>query len=230
MKILFNNVFEDATFTATNESLNYPVANLIHPFLHKRFQSSSTSSVITASFSADQSISCFFYGYFVATALSVVFKDSGGSTLKTLTISDPEDIGVEYFTALTTVRSVEITLTGTYLGGIGAGLCYCMPNPLAAYAADNGDNSDFTESPDGQTLQTYIKPLRELDYNFREIETKKTIDDNYKLVGVGKPLYIDIYEDNRDKEDPIYGKIMRSLSFRYQPRRYSTSIKIREAR
>ena len=36
MKILFDNILEDATLSATNESLNYPVANLGHPFLEKR--------------------------------------------------------------------------------------------------------------------------------------------------------------------------------------------------
>ena len=61
MKILFDNILEDSTLSATNESLNYPVANLGHPFLEKRFQSTTTTSTITADWTTDQCISCFFY-------------------------------------------------------------------------------------------------------------------------------------------------------------------------
>ena len=233
MRILFNNVFEDASFSATNESLNYPVPNLAHPFLRKRFQSSSTTSLITALFTEDQSMSCFFYGYHTLTTIVVVFKNSGGGTLLTLNITSPEDIGVEWFSTLTTVRSVDITITGAsgvFLGGVGSGLCYQMPDPLANYDPGNADNSDFIESPHGQTLQTYIEPLRELEFGFRELELKGEIDSRYKSVGVGKPLFFDLYEDNRDKEPPIYGKIVRSLNFPYSPRRYNFKLQIREAR
>ena len=233
MKILFNNVFEDASFLATNESLNYPVPNLAHPFLRKRFQSSSTSSLVTASFDSDQSMSCFFYGWHNLTSMDVVFKNSGGGTLHTINITDPEDIGVEMFTQIDTVRSVELTITGAsgvYLGGIGSGLCYCMPDPLAVYDAGNQDNSDFIESPHGQTLQTYIEPLRSLGFGFRELIIKKEIDDKYKSVGVGKPLFFDLFEEDRTKEAPIYGKITKSFAFKYSPRRYNFALEIREAR
>lgn len=235
MKILFNNVFEDASWSATNESLNYPVANLAHPFLRKRFQSTSTSSLVTASFGSDQTMSCLFYGYHNLTSLTVVFRNSGGGTLLTLNITSPEDIGVEDFTELTTVRSVEFTLNGAsgfFLGGVGAGSCYMMPDPLAAYEPGNEDNSDFSESPYGQTLQNFVEPLRELEYGFRDEEGTiyKEIDALYKSVGVGKPLYIDLYEDNRDKEPPIYAKLIRALSFPYSPRRHNFTIRLREAR
>jgi len=235
MRILFNNVFENASFLATNESLNYPVTNLAHPFLRKRFQSTSTSSVVTASFTSDQVMSCLFYGFHNFTSMTVVFKNSGGSTLLTLNITSPDDIGVEYFTTLTTVRSVVFTITGIsgfYLGGVGGGACYAMPDPLAAYSPGNADNSDFVETPDGQTLQNYVEPLREYEFGFRDQTgvVYPEINSMYRSVGVGKPIYIDIYEDNRDKEPPIYGKIMKSLTFPYKPRRYGFTLKIREAR
>lgn len=235
MKILFENVFENASFSATNESLNYPIPNIVHPFLHKRFQSSGTSSVVTATFTTDQIVSCFFYGYHNITSLVAVFKNSGGGTLLTLNITSPDDIGVEWFTMLTTVRSVEMTITGAsgfYIGGVGTGQCYTMPDPLASYDPGFADNSEFVESPHGQTLQSYVEPLRELEYGFRDLtlEIRKEISDRYKAVGIGKPLFLDLYEENRSKEPPIYGKILNALSFPYSPRRHNFTLKIREAR
>lgn len=235
MRILFSNVFENASFLATNESFNYPVTNLAHPFLRKRFQSTSTSSVVTASFTSDQVMSCLFYGFHNFTSMTVVFKNSGGSTLLTLNITSPDDIGVEYFTALTTVRSVVFTITGTngfYLGGVGGGACYSMPDPLAAYSPGDNDNSDFVETPDGQTLQNYITPLLEYEFGFRDQtgDIYKEVKERYRSVGVGKPLFIDLYEDNRAKDTPLYGKLMAAPGFAYQPRRYSFTLKMREAR
>lgn len=235
MNILFNNVLEEASIIATNESLNYPSVNIVHPFLRKRFQSSSTSSLITLSFASDQTMDCFMYGYHTLTSATVVFKNSGGSTLDTLSITSPEDIGVESFTQLTTVRSIEITIngaSGVYLGGVGAGVCYDMPDPVAVYEPGNADNSDYIESPQGQTLQTYIAPLRELSFGFREVapSVRSEIETLYRSVGVGKPLFMDLYPGDRDKEPPIYAKITGAMSFPYSPRRHNFTLKIREAR
>lgn len=235
MRILFKNLFEEATVLATNESLNYPVTNLIHPFLRKRFQSTTTTSLITATFTEDQTMDCFFYGFHNLTGLTAVYKDSGGGTLYTLVVSDIQDIGIEYFTALTTVRSVEITVTGASgfrLGGIAGGVCFQMPDPLAAYDPGAQDNSDASESPDGQTLQNFVRPLREFDFGFRDQtgDLYKAVRDEYFAVGIGKPLFMDLYEENRDKEEPIYAKLIDPLNFPYQARRHSFTIKAREAR
>lgn len=235
MKVLFRNVFENASFSATNESLNYPVSNLIHPFLRKRFQSSGISSIITASFEDDQIMDCFFYGWNNLESLDVVFKNSVDAILLSVNITEPEDVGSFYFSKLTSVRSVEITvngLIGVFLGGVGAGLCYAMPNPLASYDPGSTDNSSSIESPYGQTLQSYIKPLRELEYGFRDqtLEIRKEVESLYRSVGIGKPIYFDLYEEDREKEPQIYGKIVNALRFPYSPRRHNFTIKIREAR
>jgi hypothetical protein len=235
VRILFNNVFENASLVATNESLNYPVENLVHPFLRKRFQSTNSTSLITATFTEDQIMDCFFYGWHNMTSVVVVFKDSGAGTLLTLNITSPEDVGAEIFTQLITVRSVEITASGAsgfYLGGIGSGACYQMPDPLANYDPGFTDNSNFVESPDGQTLQTYIEPLDDFNFGFRDetLTIRSEVMAKYKAVGKGKPIYFNFYEDNREKEPPLYGKIINPLRSPYSPRRYNFTLEIREAR
>jgi len=231
MKILFDELFENAVMTTTNESLNYPIENIVHPFMHKRFRSSSTSSVITATFTTDQTMSCFFYGFHTVTSLSVVYKNAASATLETLTISSPEDIGIEYFTELTTVRTVEITVNGAsnfYIGKIGGGVCYAMPDPVATYTSGSRDNSSDSSSPYGQRLVNDIPKLRELPYAFRELTltTKNEIEALY----TAKNIFFDLYEEARTKEPPIYGFFVESFNFPYEPRRYSLSIIIREAK
>jgi hypothetical protein len=235
MKILFEELFKNASVIATNQSLNYPVANITHPFLHKLFRSSTTTSLITATFTADQCCSCFFYAYHDITSMTVVYKNSGGGTLLTINVTAPEDIGIEYFTELTTVRSVEITVNGAsgfYIGKVGTGCCYEMPEPLANYDSDMTDNTVSAASPYGQILSNHIEPLEDLVYNFRELEleTKNEIKSLYKGVGKNNPVFMDLYEDARDKEPPIYGYFTQPFKFKYVPRRYSFQIKIREAR
>lgn len=234
MKILFKNEFEyNSSIVATNESLNYPVYQLAHPFLHLRFQSSSTTSLITVNFDDDKCFSCFFLAYHTATSMSVEFKNSLGTVLKTLNITtsantQPE---AEYFDILTTVRSVEITIngsTGVFLGGIGGGCCYTMPNYLSVYTRPLTDNSISSESLNGQSLVSKIKPFRGFSFTISGL-TKTILDeiiDKFVTVGTGKPLYIDL-EAN---EDPIYAKITTTLDSSQRKISNSIPLDIREAR
>lgn len=230
MRILFNELFENAEVLATNQSLNYPVANIVHPFLHKRFQSTTTTSTVTATWDTDQCMSCFFYGFHTLTSLTVAYKDSSGTTIKTLSITDPLDIGVEYFDTIS-ARSVEITLNGAsgfYIGKIGGGCCYSMPDVNATYESGNSDNSDGSSSAYGQRLVNNIPKLRELSYSFRELslETKNEIDALY----TSKNIFFDLYENNREKEAPIYGYLTEPFSFPYEARKYSLNMTIGEAK
>jgi hypothetical protein len=111
MKILFENVLENYSgIAATNQSLNFPVKNLVDFALHKRFQSSESSSVITVDFDSDQCFNCFFYGYHNLTSLNIVFKDWGGNTVKVLDIPETEDIGVKHFDQIIGIRKIEVAI------------------------------------------------------------------------------------------------------------------------
>jgi hypothetical protein len=235
MKILENDLFVSANVLATNESLNYPAINIVHPFLRKRFQSTTTTSLVTATWDEDQCFSCLFLGFHTLTDYTAVFKDSGGSTLETVAVSNPLDIDVQYFNLIENVRSVEITINGSsgfYVGKIGGGCCYQMPDLLARYDAPFRDNTSFVSSPYGQVLSNNIEPLRELRYGIRELtlDIKNRISQLFKTTGLYRPVFIDLYEHNRDKEAPIYGYFTKPFNFQYNPRRYNFSFDIREAR
>jgi len=215
MKILFKNILEKNTgITASNQSINYPVVNLLHQFLKIRYKSSTTSALITVDFDTDQSMDCFFWGFHQLTSLTLVLKNSGGGTLLTVPVSTAPNSQVDsvYFAEQTTVRSIELTVNGAsgfFLGGIGAGSCYTMPNFLSTYPIGNLDSTTVISSPDGQTTNNYIKPRRVYNFGYNIINLLEEINEKYISVGIGKPLYIDIESGYQ----PIYAIIATSLNF-----------------
>ena len=135
MRILFNSLVNDASISATNESLNYPATNLQHPYIKRRFQATGTSSTITLTYTADITTDCFFWSLTNATSITVTFKNSGGGTIDTINISSPNGrTEVEYIDSISNVRSIEIALTGSsdvYIRGIGVGAYYQNLNFLS---------------------------------------------------------------------------------------------------
>jgi len=237
MKILFENYFDSATLSSVNASLNYPIENLQDSFLHTRYQSSIDVDTITAYFAEDVSISDFFWGFTNATKLILRLYDYENVLLFSITINNPDPAidGIEFDT-IDDVDHAELYIeglaVGTYLGGIGIGLCYIMLDPLSAWEEPDYDNSDFDESSGGQTLQNYVRPLRGYSLSFTDIPREITdeIMTLYRSVGIGKPLWVDITELAHDFVSPIYGKIMSAISPRRNGRRYDFDITIKEAR
>lgn len=233
MRVLFNNLVADATIYATNESANYPSADLGHPFIKRRFQSTATTSTITIELDADSSINSFFYAFHNLTAITVRLLDSLDATQKTVTITDINDIGIEYFTTETGIRKIEIDITAStfaFLGSFGCGVYYQMPDFLSGFTLGGEDNSIISSSPYGQTLNEQITPLRSEDYGFRDmtIDTKDEIQLNYKTYGKG-PFFIDLTEDDRTFLDPIYAYIVDFITMQKNGRRYDAAIKLLEA-
>lgn len=236
MNVLFENILENySSLMATNVSLNHPVENIVHPFLRQRFQSSGVSSVITFEFSEDKQADCFFYGFYNATNINVIYKDSGGGVLKTLNISLSESnlqVSQEYFNKIEGIRSLEITITGpdgVFVGGVGSGLLYSMPNIISTYNRSNIDGSIVLESTGGQNLQNYNKPKRSYSFNFGGLKKSiaDSIENEYRNTGKGRALFMDITNTG----DPsIYAKITNALGFSVGKVRESFNMNIQECR
>ncbi|MDH4127366.1 MAG: hypothetical protein OEV44_01335 [Spirochaetota bacterium] len=235
MRILFDNKFFNSTLTATNASLNYPTSNLIHPFLRRRFQSTGTTSIITASFASDISANSFFYGYTTAANIIVRLYDSLSALLDTINITDIMQTDAVYFTQRNNIRSVEIEITGAdplYLGGIGLGIYTQIKDPVNTWSNSLIDNSTLISSPAGQNLQNYIEPLRVYSFLFRDLTLNDfySIQDLYKLKGIGYNLYMDLFESNHTFISPIYAKITSPINGQKNGRRYDFNLNIEEVR
>lgn len=206
MKILFDNVLIDATITADNASANYPVSNLVHPFLHKRYQKVNTTyDTITITLSAATTMNCFFVSYSNANKIVVRFYNASSTLLRTETFSGVnneryttggdlrvltdgdiriaqeaygEDSDAVHFDSID-VKTIEIDVYGdssAYVGGIAAGEAEDFGDPMSPWEEPYIDNSIVADSLYGQTLQQQIEPLRAYTWMIRDLTRSETND------------------------------------------------------
>jgi len=235
VKILFDNLVKEATLLTTGPNLNYPVTNLAHTFLQRRYQTASIPATITVTFAAPSSVNCFFYGYHNLTALVVRLYDAGGLK-KTVTIASPEsDAGAEHFDEEKLILSVQVDITAAatgYLGGIGLGMCELFPRPVANFEEGLIDNSVISVSAAGQTQQIYVEPLESDIYTIRDVtrSERATIVALFRSVGIGAPLWIDAFYDDHSYKAPYYGRFVQTIDTKKNGRRFDFGIELRESR
>lgn len=236
MRILFDNYLADSTLSALYASLNYPVTNLQDNVLRRRYQCARDQDIITITFSDIMNVDCFFYAYTNATYLQLRLYRDYETLLYTLTINDPvEDCGAHFFTLVQNVEYAELEIhggEGVYLGGIGIGEAETLPDPEYSWKDTSQDNSASSENVYGSTWTDYVEPLRIHSWIIRNVETD---DANYyiglyKLTGIGKPLFIDPFENNHDFMEPLYAKFTASIDKQKNGRRWQLNIDIKECR
>ena len=238
MKILFDNKILDATLSANNASANYPVDNLIHRFLKKRYQHTAASfDTVTVTFSALTDIDYFFAGYTNSTQLVVRLYDSTPTLLKTDTITTGLCDGVVSikYDQTYSVETIEIDIyggSGTYLGGIAAGVVENFKDPTSPWEEPYLDNTRRNSSDSGQVSRNQIKPLRVNNWIFREL-TRDEANDKEELYldySVGAIVWIDPFEDDNTFMEPYYATIQDAPRTNKNGRRYDQQWSFREAR
>jgi hypothetical protein len=80
MRILYNNLLETATLSATNENANYPVENVYDSTLQTKFKTTTSSTVITATLAEASTVSTFAFGAHNILTAAVKLTDTGAST------------------------------------------------------------------------------------------------------------------------------------------------------
>ena len=209
MRILFDDLVRSATLSSTYESANYPAQNLAHVFVKKRYQATASPDTVTIAWAADQAINCIFYGFHNVTGLVFTLKASGGSTLKTVTVSDPDEYGAEYFSVVSGVRSVSIAVTGAagmYVGKVSMGEYYQAPDPDDGFDEPLTDNTSVVRSPGGQTLATRSVPLLGLSVVFSGKTRSEWVEfrDLYRSISKGATIWVDFSEDDHSFMAPLY--------------------------
>jgi hypothetical protein len=249
MKILFDNLAELATISAPGESGNYPASNLANIFLRKRYQALTGSDTITFTFTSDQVIDSFFYGYnnkrlgdAAVYAMTTTFRDSLGASLGVQTIAACANFGAIYFTTISAVRTVEVAISwagagAAYLGGIGFGQAYTMPetNLLADWGDAVEDNSTVDTTEAGAVIRDYAEPLTLRPVNFAYVERDDylVIKNYLATTGKGKPLWVDPFDEDHTFMLPLYAQIVDGMqNATKDPERqyWSFSLVLKEAR
>lgn len=239
MKILFENYALIATISAPDESDNYPATNLVHPYLRKRYQNVTGADTITCTFATDKSIDSFYYGYnnadeawrltedgevritedeyirwISSSDMTINLKDYLGNVLYTTTFTQTEDFGAIHFAQVDLVRSIEIVIDwsgvgGAYLGGVGFGLSTELPDPLADWLDLDIDETEVMRTKAAFVSQEYAEPYKERTYNFTNVSQEDYQDIKTKIsaIGRGRPVWVDCFEDNHTFQLPFYATI-----------------------
>lgn len=214
MKLINDNKLHNGTFTATDESLNYPVDNLDHPFLAKRFQGSASSSTITVVLSSASTIDAIGHGQTNATSGTAILYTGGPTTytsVESVTMDLTYDPCVSYTaTSQASITKIDFELstddTYIYIGGVAAGEYYEIDNATADFDRGYQDNTAWTQTASGQSLANYQESLRSILLNFRPqtLTLANELVEVYRDIGIGSPFFIDIFPGVRDLMPPLY--------------------------
>ena len=158
---------------------------------------------------------------------SVLFKESVVHNLNS-------DTDMTYFDKLA-LKQIVTTIEGpdpVYLGGLGAGEYYQMPDPEEAFSLPLRDNSHYEQSPSGQVLSNYEEPLEAPEFTFKGVsnDVANEIRSEYTTIGKGTPFYADFFENNRDFYSPLYCFFTAEPGDKKNSRKRDYSVKLLEAR
>lgn len=221
MRFLLDDLMRDATLSTDKPNGNYPVVNLQHSFLQKRYQADDTTATVTVTFDAASSVDCFFYAFHNCTAIVVRLYSAGPVLEKTVTINSPESgAGSEYFTVEPGLIKAEIDITAAgvpvYIGGVGLGLREETPRPLADFEENTIDQSVITVSPTGQALQLRVEPRAAEIFRVSwatRVERDAAVA-AFNAVGVGAPIWVDVFYGDHTFRKPFYGRLVQTVDTR----------------
>lgn len=211
MKLMYNNRLKTATITATNENDRFPVTNLTHQFLEKRFQSTTTSSIVTMELTEDTTISAIALGFHNIDSGTYTLKDSGGSTVLTGSLDVTYETDITYFGS-TECRTIELDLTSLstlYIGGssVDDPLYFEYHNIDPRFDYVSSDSS--TQTLGGQALGSKTKRLNRYRavLGHLNLNEKKSLYDLLDTVGNVKTFFADLYDESHVTARPLFCKL-----------------------
>lgn len=213
MRALFYNLIQDAvSVSMTNANLNYPVESCYSSLLEEYVKATDSSSVVTVLFDEDKTIDTIAFGYHNLNNISFVFKNASASVLATESVSLPLLNDIVYITELTTVRSIEITVTSAdsevMFGNISCGVYTELPNfakPQITYV----DTGTYDTTDGGQVLSYKGTLLESYTIQLQRITKAEAlaIRSAYSEIGKGITFWLDrLVED--DTALPTFGCIV----------------------
>lgn len=236
MKLLFDGLIGSSTLSSQYPSNSYPLSNLQDSFLTRRYQSSRDIDVVMMLFAAPSDVDCFFWGY--TNAIQIVFSlyDYENALLYSQTIDNPYS-GVDsiYFDTVEDASYALISLSydsiGVFIGGCDCGPVYEFPDPLENFENGFSDATIWNKSPNGQTSFDRAEPLRAHTFEFKGIDLSwmQEIENKYINYGIGRPLFIDPFNQNHDFMMPIWATIQRPLGNKKNGVNRETILEIEES-
>ena len=205
MIVLFNNLIYNATISTDTVDANYPVTNLQNDEPSKIYKATQASAVITITLSDTSTINCLYLANTNATGAVASFYDSDNN-LQGSTVIDV-DRGGACFTSVGYVDKIILTLSGSdavYLGCIGTGAKYQMPNPLNDVLPKPIDNTVRNISDSGTGFFNRVPIQIAISTNFANI-ARTLYNEIFGLwAALAHPVWVDVREDYNGIINPMF--------------------------
>jgi hypothetical protein len=119
-----------------------------------------------------------------------------------------------------------------YIGGIGMGVCFVMPNPNENFSEGWIDNSIISRSQAGQVVRDYVIPLKQYTFRFSYAERSQmnALRQVYIDNGIGAKVWLDSTERNHEFVAPMFGIIEEWTADEKNGKNYRFGMTITEAR
>jgi hypothetical protein len=184
------------------------LSNIKDDFLKRIYKSTAATDSITIAFPAVQSVDCCYIGLTNSVTATLYLYNSGGLLVSTKTIDTETSGGC--FARVDFVSYAIITLAGTeniYVGNVGIGLTYKMPNPNNNIIKSHVDNSTTYSSDDGQYSINKIAWLKKVELSFFVLGMD-LYNEIYALFSlIQTPVWVDIYEELNNGINPTYSQL-----------------------
>lgn len=210
MRILFNDLIYNATLAADTADGNYPVTNLQSDFQAKLYKATQASAVITMTLPSVSTINCCYFGLTNATSAVLTLYSSGNVLLGTVTLDVSR--GGKSFASVSSVAYAKLTLAGSatiYLGNIGIGYNYTMPEPDAGIVLTPIDNNSYDYSDYGQSYVNYIDTCYQIEPQYSRVDVDKYNAITLLVDSLRHPAWVDPYEENTGIINPMWCQIIK---------------------
>jgi hypothetical protein len=215
MKLAYDNALVTATLSEPNENANYPLKNLYHKWKRRVYQSTATSTTITAVLDHTQDITCIGVAYHNLTSCSVKFYDALDALLDTWAIDVSNDIDMVYGD-VQEVAKIEFlieSIVPIYIGSLFAGESLSFSK-----SADQDmplNSSDVvTSSSDQQASGRQGTVYRSGNVSIPLLTSteRKSLESAFLDRGLILPFYLDLWDNSHADFLPLYGRFASSLS------------------
>ena len=223
MRFLYDNLIKYGEISATNSDTSFPISNVTHKFLMKKFQTLTgfTTSEITITLNDVSDINCIALGFHNAQAATYELRNSSSTLLSSGSLNTTYSTDMTHFATVSNVKTIIIDIdagssaTEAYIGGISVGksLVFELINQNPPMSLPSNDKSNQTEG--GQVTGKKTKRLRGYQVPFDVISNSQynEIQEHFNLNGSVYPVYLDIFEESHDFIQPLYCVVPGSESF-----------------
>src|SRR5690554_2032442 len=232
MKLAYDNALVTATLSEPNENANYPLENLYHKWKRRVYQSTATSTTITAVLDHTQDITCIGVAYHNLTSCLVKFYNALDSLLDTWTIDVSNDIDMVYGD-VQEVAKIEFlieSIVPIYIGSLFAG------EAITFYKSADQDmplnSSDVvTSSSDQQASGRQGTVYRSGNVSIPLLTSteRKSLESAFIDRGLILPFYLDLWDKSHADFLPLYGRFASSLSISHLQEGDTVSFDFQEA-